>query len=143
VQAGGCAGGGRAGGIAAGRRGEGALTFLGARNRGETRSASLQVGLRGGVVADPLQDVKTRRGHVGVDSLVLSPRHGRSVAGEEGIDVGRVGGDCGARAGGSRRAGERREAGAVYIRVLIVSRYFIYFSNIFSLFHVFRTYHFY
>jgi hypothetical protein len=103
VQAGGCAGGERAGGIAAGRRGEGALTFLGARNRGETRSASLQVGLRGGVVADPLRDVKTRRGHVGVDSLVLSPRHGRSVAGEEGIDVGRVGGDCGGRASVGRR----------------------------------------
>jgi hypothetical protein len=48
--------------------------------------------------------VKTRRGHVGVDSLVLSPRHGRSVAGEEGVDVGRVGGDCGARAGGIREA---------------------------------------
>jgi hypothetical protein len=40
----------------------------------------LQVELRGSVAADPLRDVKTRRGHVGADSLVLSPRHGRSVA---------------------------------------------------------------
>lgn len=40
----------------------------------------LQVGLRGGVAADPLRDVKTRRGHVGTDGLVLPPRHGRSVA---------------------------------------------------------------
>jgi hypothetical protein len=112
--------------IAAGRRGRGRLLPWDARSRGETRSASLQVGLRGGVAADLLRDVKTRRGHVGVDSLVLSPRHGRSVAGEEGFNVGRVGGDCDERAGGSRRArgraGGRREAGAVYIRVLIVSR---------------------
>jgi hypothetical protein len=68
---------------------------------------------------------EARRGHVGVDSLVLSPRHGRSVAGEEGVDVGRVGGDCGERgasmsggwagiaASGGIAAGV--EAGAVYI----------------------------
>jgi hypothetical protein len=54
---------------------------------------------------------EARRGHVGVDSLVLSPRHGRSVAGEEGVDVGRVGGDCGERGasmsggGGGARGG--------------------------------------
>jgi hypothetical protein len=57
--------------------------------------------------------VNTRRGHVGVDSLVLSPRHGRSVAGEEGVDVGRVGGDCGERGRGLRRAGGRIAAGGL------------------------------
>jgi hypothetical protein len=68
----------------------------------------LQVKLRGGVATDPLRDVKTRRGHVGADSLVLSPRHGRSVAREEGVDVGRAGEDCGARADRGGRAGVGR-----------------------------------
>jgi hypothetical protein len=107
--------GGRAGGIAAGRRGEGRLLPWGARSRGETRSASLQVGQRGGVAVDLVRDVKTRRGHVRADSLVLSPRHGRSIAGEEGVDVGRggiaAGGDRGTRAGGSRRARGRAGVG--------------------------------
>lgn len=40
----------------------------------------LQVGLRGGVAADPLRDVQPRRGHVGADGLVLRPRHHRSTA---------------------------------------------------------------
>jgi hypothetical protein len=121
------ASGGRAGGIVAGRRREGRLLPWGASSRGETRSASLQVGLRGGVVTDPLRDVKTRRGPVGVDSLLLSPRHGRSIAGRKASMsegwVAIVAGGWGLRRADGRIAGgTHREAGAVYIRVLIVSR---------------------
>jgi hypothetical protein len=39
----------------------------------------LQVGLRGGVSADPLRDMQPRRGHVGTDGLVFPPRHRRSA----------------------------------------------------------------
>jgi hypothetical protein len=59
---------------------------------------------------------EARRGHVGVDSLVLSPRHGRSVAGEEGVDVGRVGGDCGERGD----CGGRRGGGSLHLILNIV-----------------------
>jgi hypothetical protein len=107
--------------------GRGRLLPWGASSRGETRSASLQVGLRGGVVTDPLRDVKTRRGPVGVDSLLLSPRHGRSIAGRKASMsegwVAIVAGGWGLRRADGRIAGgTHREAGAVYIRVLIVSR---------------------
>jgi hypothetical protein len=63
--------------------------LLGVRGVGVGRVARgleglLQVRLCGGVAADPLRDVKPRRGHVGADGLVLPPRHGRSAAAQRG-----------------------------------------------------------
>jgi hypothetical protein len=108
----------RSGGRDCGRSegGGGRLLPWGARSRGETgrckcrpaEATSGQIATSGKIASSSLHTPWSER------------------CGEEGVDVGRVGGDCGGRAGGRADRGGRvggcREAGAVYIRVLIVSR---------------------